>query len=72
MIGASIISPIGEDLMTTWSVNTPFANWFGYQALTGLGIGMGQQQPQVAIQAVLPKEDIPAVGFGPDNERTVN
>lgn len=46
--------------MTTWTVNTGFSKWVGYQALTGLGIGMGQQQPQVAIQAVLPKADIPA------------
>lgn len=46
--------------MTTWTVNTDFSHWVGYQALTGLGIGMGQQQPQVAIQAVLPKADIPA------------
>jgi MFS family permease len=60
MIGASIISPIGEGLMTTWTADTPFSHWVGYQALTGLGIGMGQQQTQVAIQAVLPKEDIPA------------
>jgi hypothetical protein len=60
MILASIITPIGEGLMTTWTVNTSFSKWVGYQALTGLGIGMGQQQPQVAIQAVLPKADIPA------------
>ena len=46
--------------MTTWTVNTAFSHWVGYQALTGLGIGMGQQQPQVAIQTVLPKADIPA------------
>lgn len=46
--------------MTTWTVDTGFSQWVGYQALTGIGIGMGQQQPQVAIQAVLPKADIPA------------
>ena len=60
MILSSIITPVGEGLMTTWTVNTSFSKWVGYQALTGLGIGMGQQQPQVAIQAVLPKADIPA------------
>lgn len=46
--------------MTTWTVNMGFSQWVGYQALTGLGIGMGQQQLQVAIQTVLPKADIPA------------
>jgi hypothetical protein len=55
MLLSSIITPIGEGLMTTWTVNTPFSHWVGYQALTGMGIGMGQQQPQVAIQTVLPR-----------------
>jgi hypothetical protein len=60
MLLATAITPIGEGLMTTWTVNTPLSHWVGYQALTGLGIGMGQQQPQIAIQAVLPKADMPA------------
>jgi hypothetical protein len=60
MLLSSIITPIGEGLMTTWTVNTGFSRWVGYQALIGLGMGMGQQQPQVAIQAVLPRADIPA------------
>lgn len=60
MVLATIVTPIGEGLMTTWTVNTSFSHWVGYQALTGLGIGLGQQQPQIAIQAVLPKPDIPA------------
>ncbi|KAF5013306.1 hypothetical protein FDECE_685 [Fusarium decemcellulare] len=60
MVLASIIAPIGEGLMTTWTVDSGFSKWVGYQALTGLGLGMGQQQPQVAIQAILPKADIPA------------
>ncbi|KAF2503126.1 MFS general substrate transporter [Lophium mytilinum] len=60
MLLSSIITPIGEGLMTTWAVNTGFSQWVGFQALTGLGIGMGQQQPQVAIQTVLPEADIPA------------
>lgn len=46
--------------MTTWTLNTGFSKWVGYQALTDLAIGMGQQQPQVAIQTVLPKADITA------------
>jgi hypothetical protein len=46
--------------MTTWTVDTPSSHCIGYQALTGLGIGMGQQLPQVAIQAVLPQKDVPA------------
>ncbi|KAJ5097785.1 hypothetical protein N7456_008506 [Penicillium angulare] len=60
MLLATTITPIGEGLMTTWTANTSFSHWVGYQALAGLGIGLGQQQPQIAIQAVLPKADIPA------------
>ncbi|KAJ5644786.1 hypothetical protein N7507_010797 [Penicillium longicatenatum] len=60
MLVSSTITPIGEGLTTTWTTNTAFSHWVGYQAFEGLGIGMGQQQPQVIIQAVLPKADIPA------------
>jgi hypothetical protein len=58
MILASIIAPIGEGLLTTWTVNTSFSQWVGYQALTGIGIGLGQQQPMIALQTVLSKAEI--------------
>ncbi|KAH8645469.1 major facilitator superfamily domain-containing protein [Xylariales sp. PMI_506] len=58
MILSSIITPVGEGLLTTWTVNTSFSKWVGYQALTGMGIGMGQQQPIIAVQAILPKAEI--------------
>ncbi len=41
MLLASIIAPIGEGLLSTWTVDTTFSQWFGYQALTGIGIGLG-------------------------------
>ncbi|KAK4126814.1 MFS general substrate transporter [Parathielavia appendiculata] len=59
MILASILTPIGEGLMSTWTVDTTFSQWFGYEALTGLAFGMGMQQPLMAVQAVLPIEDVP-------------
>lgn len=59
MILASIIAPIGEGLLTTFTVNTTFSQWFGYQALTGMGIGMGMQQPMIAVQAALAIADVP-------------
>ncbi|CAH0020484.1 unnamed protein product [Clonostachys rhizophaga] len=58
LILSSIITPIGEGLLTTWKVDTGFSEWVGYQALIGLGIGLGQQQPLVAIQNVVPKAEI--------------
>ncbi|KAI1394362.1 MFS general substrate transporter [Hypoxylon trugodes] len=58
MILSSIIAPIGAGLMTTWTVDTSFSKWVGYQALLGIGIGLGQQQPFMAIQTVLSKQDV--------------
>ncbi|KAI0377283.1 MFS general substrate transporter [Hypomontagnella monticulosa] len=60
MILSSIIAPIGAGLLTTWTVDTSFSKWVGYQALLGMGIGLGQQQPFMAIQTVLSKQDIPS------------
>jgi len=45
--------------MSTWTVDTTFSRWFGYEALTGIGIGLGMQQPMVAIQASLSIDDVP-------------
>jgi hypothetical protein len=58
MLLASIIAAIGEGLLTTWTVDTGFSKWVGYQALTGISIGLGQQQPMIALQTVLPKAEI--------------
>jgi hypothetical protein len=33
--------------------------WIGYQALVGIGIGMGMQQPMIAVQAVLDISQVP-------------
>jgi hypothetical protein len=59
MILSSIIAPIGEGLLTTFTVNTSFSEWFGYQALAGIGVGLGMQQPMLAVQAALPVADVP-------------
>lgn len=63
MIGTSIIMSIGAGLSTTLAVNSGHAKWIGYQALLGLGIGMGLQQPLICIQTVLPINDVP-IGTG--------
>ncbi|KAF7547528.1 hypothetical protein G7Z17_g7681 [Cylindrodendrum hubeiense] len=60
MILSSIITPIGMGLMSTWTVDASFSEWVGYQAIVGLGLGLGQQQPMVAIQTILPKSEVPA------------
>lgn len=61
IIASSIIACIGAGLITTWKVDTGHAAWIGYQAMFGLGIGMGMQQPLIVVQTVLKPKDI-AIG----------
>lgn len=53
-----IVAPIGAGLMTTFTTHTNHSKWIGYQALYGLGVGIGMQQPSVAAQTVLNKKDV--------------
>ncbi|KAL8683774.1 MAG: hypothetical protein Q9186_000260 [Xanthomendoza sp. 1 TL-2023] len=58
MILSSILAPIGAGLITTFTPQTGHPAWIGYQALFGLGFGLGMQQPSVAAQTVLPRKDV--------------
>ncbi|EPS36467.1 hypothetical protein H072_10030 [Dactylellina haptotyla CBS 200.50] len=58
VIGSSILATVGAGLMSTWEVDTAHPAWIGYQAMFGLGIGMGMQQPLIAVQNVLKHRDI--------------
>jgi len=44
MIASSVLMAIGAGLLTTFKVNTGHAEWIGYQALFGIGVGLGMQQ----------------------------
>ncbi|KAK5046733.1 hypothetical protein LTR84_007494 [Exophiala bonariae] len=59
LIGAAALMTIGYGLITTWTVDSPFREWFGYQIAAGLGAGFGFNLPLVAVQTVLPMADIP-------------
>jgi hypothetical protein len=59
LIASSVIFSIGTGLLSTYKVDTAFGRWFGYQILTGAGVGAGFQVPLIAVQTVLPLEDIP-------------
>ena len=73
MLFASIIMPIAAGLITTFKINTSFAQLIMYTALSGLAYGIGFSGPQNAVQTVLPGEDVPlglsvmlfAQSFGP-------
>lgn len=59
MIFCMALFAVGAGLITTYDINTPFGNWFGYQVLAGSGIGMGFQGGILVVQTVLPLADVP-------------
>lgn len=60
MLGSPIIAAIGAGLLSTLKVDSGHAHWIGYQAMAGIGVGMGFQQPMIVFQAALPLADIPS------------
>lgn len=50
---------IGAGMITTFDVHTPLREWFGYQVLAGLGIGVGFQTGPLVVQTVLKQDWIP-------------
>lgn len=59
MVASSVLMPIGLGMLTTVGPDTPRAALLAYPAVFGLGVGLGFQQPLIAVQASLPQEDIP-------------
>ena len=53
MIASSCLTATGVSLMYTFSPASNQPYWIGYQALAGIGYGLGMQQPLRAIQVVL-------------------
>lgn len=58
MLLSSILTPIGAGLISAFTPHTGHTKWIGYQALFGLGLGAGSQQPSVAAQTVLARKDV--------------
>ncbi|KXJ89664.1 major facilitator superfamily domain-containing protein [Microdochium bolleyi] len=50
---------IGGGLITTFNLSTPMAQWFGYQVVCGLGVGVGFQAGVLVVQNVVTQELIP-------------
>lgn len=61
MIASSVLMAVGVGLMHTFTPESNHQAWIGYQAITGIGIGLGMQQPLIAVQTVL---DITMVPIG--------
>ncbi|KAJ5639006.1 uncharacterized protein N7484_006868 [Penicillium longicatenatum] len=60
MIFSSIIITIAAGLLSTLDVNSGHPKWIGYQALFGIGLGLGMQQPMIVAQTALKAEDVPS------------
>lgn len=50
---------IGAGLITTFNLSTPMSQWFGYQVICGLGIGVGFQAGVLVVQNVVPLDLVP-------------
>ncbi|CAD6439775.1 c662d074-d5a0-45db-a8c8-0f2c53d46d6c [Sclerotinia trifoliorum] len=59
MIFCMILFAVGSGLITTFSLTTPMSRWFGFQVITGIGIGVGFQGGVLVVQTVLPLVDVP-------------
>ncbi|EPE30953.1 MFS general substrate transporter [Glarea lozoyensis ATCC 20868] len=55
---SGVLSVIGAALLYTLDIGTGSPAWIGYQALAGIGYGLGVQTPLIAAQAVMSDEDI--------------
>ncbi|OQE41981.1 hypothetical protein PENCOP_c004G09042 [Penicillium coprophilum] len=60
MIASSVILTIGAGLLTTLEIDSNHSKWIGYQAVFGIGLGLGMQQPMIVAQTALKAEDIPS------------
>ncbi|KAK2593319.1 hypothetical protein QQS21_008962 [Conoideocrella luteorostrata] len=58
MIAGVILTSTGAGLLTTIEVSTPTVSWAAFMVINGLGIGMAQQLPYTALQAVLKPSDV--------------
>lgn len=61
MIVGSALASIGAGLIYTLDIGSPSSHWIGYQALTGIGLGLIFQIPIIVAQAVVPAEDVSSV-----------
>lgn len=53
------VSSIGLGLLNTLQVDSTLAQLVGYQILYGFGLGASIQAPNLAVQTVLPRVDVP-------------
>ncbi|KAE9367423.1 major facilitator superfamily transporter [Stipitochalara longipes BDJ] len=58
-ITSAILVSLGSGLMSTLDRRSSAPQWVGYQVIAGIGRGCGATMPMVAVQNILPLEQIP-------------
>ncbi|KAG5928947.1 hypothetical protein E4U60_007564 [Claviceps pazoutovae] len=58
IFGSSVMA-VGAGLMTTWHLDISQGKVIGYQILFGFGMGLAFQTPNLAVQTVLPRPEVP-------------
>ncbi|KAL6795541.1 putative aflatoxin efflux pump [Trichoderma sp. SZMC 28012] len=58
IIGPCVMA-VGEGLLYTLKPSSGSSEWIGYQFLAGFGLGFGFQTANLAVQATIPKKEIP-------------
>lgn len=60
MIFSSVVMSVGAGFLTTLHRTSAPPSWIGYQALFGVGVGLGIQMPLTCAQTTLPPSAIPS------------
>lgn len=58
MLASSVLAPIASGLLTTLNLEEHVAKGVALLGFLGAAVGLGLQGPQVALQAVLPIDDV--------------
>ncbi|KAL7803484.1 major facilitator superfamily transporter [Trichoderma aethiopicum] len=58
-VASGAITAVGSGLMSTFTPESSSAEWIGYQVIAGVGRGCGVTTPMVAVQNILPPDQIP-------------
>ncbi|KAK0640981.1 major facilitator superfamily domain-containing protein [Cercophora newfieldiana] len=59
ILPSMVLFTVGCGMITTLSLTSPLREWFGYQVITGLGIGVGFQTGVLVVQNTMALEWIP-------------
>lgn len=61
LVLGGLLATIGSGMLYTLDVGSPSRDWIGYQALAGIGFGLGIQIAIIVSQAIVKKSDLSSV-----------